>query len=181
MLIPKADDLSPPFNEQEGDISTWQFVAGECQIEDYQNLILLESVGWSTSATVRNASDGRRSLDSPKVSSISIHRRIDLSSAYLTWAAVTSAVGEYPWQIYFLKGLDDSDGTGSNMQSLFLTVIIVDPVVTSYTFNSTEGEGEEDIEINATAIIWNYQQIDEDQNIEGQREITWDMSQGEIC
>ncbi len=171
------------------DESPW--VEGECALEDYRGMILVETVEWESEVESEEPGDGRRTVHSPRIETIKIKRRADISSASLTRWVLTTRVTSYPWELYFLRGIGGQtignlpqgapkrDSLGP-MQVRFMTMQLYNPLITKYSFTVGDDEAEENLEVSATKIRWIYHKTDELQRLEGQVSVTYDLQAGRV-
>lgn len=171
------------------------WVQGECMLDDYRGMILVESVEWATEVESDEPGDGRRTVHAPKIETIKIKRRVDTSSSALTRWVLTTKVSKYPWELYFLRaiggqtirsqtqiaggGFEQRENLGP-MQVKFMTMQIFNPLITKYSFSIGDGDAEENLEVSGTKIRWVYHKTNELQRVEGQVAVTYDMQSGRV-
>lgn len=173
-----ATGLSVPINWDE-----LPFVPGECQIEGFQNLILVDSVEWSTEVEHEVAADARRTVHVPKIDTVKIKRKLDSASAHLQKRALTTKVSPHPWELYFLKGIGNvASGvqTYGFMQVKFMTMKLHNPLISKYEFDISAGEAEESLEISPSTIEWIYHPTSEAQSIIGNKVIKYNVQTGTL-
>lgn len=167
------------------------WVEGECELTDYHRMILVETVEWESEVEAEEPGDGRRTVHAPRIETVKIKRRADISSASLTRWVLTTRVSTYPWELYFLRGIGGQfignlpagapkrDYLGP-MQVRFMTMQLYNPLITKYSFTIGDDEAEENLEVSATKIRWIYHKTDETQRLEGQVSVTYDLQAGRV-
>ncbi|MCW2242965.1 type VI secretion system tube protein Hcp [Azospirillum canadense] len=131
-------------------------IEGECQVENYQKMILCESLSHDMNVEMEVSTNARRTVHTPKVENIALERKWDLASPKLI-SRLLRAQSDEVWKIHCLKPLSDD-----NFQWVeFLTLELTSPMLSKHSLSVSEGDTTESIEINATEINWVYKLQDE--------------------
>jgi type VI protein secretion system component Hcp len=159
------------------------WIPGECEIEQYRFMILVRSVSWSTEVEADVSADARRTAHAPKVAPVRITRPLDSASAALTKHALMTKVTEGPWELHFLRSLGGgAPGAWQSgyMQICFMTMRLHHALITNYSLSAGADGAEETLEVSPGAVEWIYHKGKDDQTIEGQRVVRYNVQTGSL-
>ena len=158
------------------------YVAGECAIEGYRNMILAEEVSWHTQIPEDPNHENRRTVHSPNIDCVRIVRDVDRATSRLTKMALGATVTA-PWELYFLRVLGDdllmealaaaarSVGLMSSRVTRFMTMTLHEPLISKYEFSFDESRPRETLEVSAAAIEWTYYKAGSHQGTTGVKSV----------
>jgi len=151
-------------------------IKGECQVTNYVNQIMCESLSHDMEIEIEPSSNARRTVHVPKVNNISLERKWDNASPGLIKAILQASVDKQDWKVHCLRGL----GEEGSQQKEFLTMILKKPILAKHSLSVNEGDTTESIEINAVEIIWEYTAYDDQQTPLGTKAIGFNTLSGKV-
>jgi len=171
----KAEDAATVF-------TTLPWVPGECELDDFKFMMMATNVTWSTEVESALSTDGRRTVHMPRVSAVTITRKVDLGSGRLTKAALQTKVSTSPWEIYFLRSIGGADTSAPDqrgvMQVKFMTMKLYNALITKCSFSAGDGDAEETLEVSPVAIEWIYHRTSDGQDILGKKVVKYNVQTG---
>lgn len=153
---------------------TLPFIAGECMLTGYENMIVAENVTWNIEIEETKDPDGRRTIHTPKLSLVTIERHFDRASGQISRIALQTKVSPAPWEITFLTLVP----LGIPLLPVampFMTMTLSNALISKMSVDFTEGEPKETLEVSATAIQWTYYELNASQAITGRKQVGYDM------
>lgn len=151
-------------------------IPGESGVDSYQNMILCDSMGQDIELEIEVTQNQRRTFHVPKVSNITLERKMDKATAGLIKNILTGKVDTSDWKVHCLKAL----GEDGQMQKEFMTITLKKPILSKHTLSVNEGDTTESFEINAADITWVYTPYDGTNAAQGQLSVEFDTIAGTI-
>lgn len=162
------------------------FVQGETNLSGFENMMQVDSVEWHTDVEKVESTSYQRTLALPKVSEVTITRKVDGASAVMTKWALQALIGQSAWELYFFKAMGDALPTGSsgspqsspNMNFQFMTLKLYNPLITKLGYQFSDTDCVETLEVTPSKIEWIYFMTDSGQNMIGQTSVLYDVQAG---
>jgi type VI protein secretion system component Hcp len=152
-------------------------IQGESGVANYQNMILCDSMGQDIELEIEVTQNARRTFHVPKVNNITLERKMDKATAGLIKSILSGKVDTSAWKIHCLKALDQNTAT---MQVEFMTITLVNPILSKHTLSVSESDTTESFEINSSNITWVYTPYGSQNNAAGQLSVQFDTIAGTI-
>lgn len=148
-------------------------IEGEATVGKWENMILVENVSYNVEVEAEMHLEGRRTVHLPRLSPITLTRKVDRASVVLTRALLTARVSKKPWSLYFFKPL------AQDAPQLYMSIKLHRALVRSQTVNG-ESELSETLIVGATAVEWQYSTYKSDQSKRGNTGFKFDVQSGMV-
>lgn len=161
-------------------------VEGECALHGYERMLLAEQVSYDVTVDSEFSAEGRRTVHIPKMSVVSIQRKVDIATAELTRFVLLNRVSTKPWEIYFLRDLGGGPeqvvgGVAFHLQQLrYMTLKLHKALVTKQDVSFDEGDLVESLEVSAGSVEWEYNAYDDQQRPRGKLGFKFDAQAGTL-
>jgi type VI protein secretion system component Hcp len=143
---------------------------GESIVSGFENLLIVDSVKFDIAVENDVNHMGKRTIHLPKLSTLSIERKVDTATPMLTRYLLSAKVSGFPWILHFFRSLGGGppNGGGRNqsfagmMQVPFLSIVLHKAMVTSQALSFDAAMPTETLAVSAVSVQWNYGQFSTD-------------------
>lgn len=97
-----------------------KFIGGDSTLYGYEGLPLVVDVTYDISVKAETHLEGRRTVNLPEISTVTISRNLDAASAQTTRLTLKASVSGTPWELLFFRGAGADDATLNKFMSLKL-------------------------------------------------------------
>lgn len=153
---------------------TGKFIGGDSTLYGYEGLPLVVDVRYDISVKAETHLEGRRTVNLPDVSTVSITRSLDAATAQTTRLTLKGSVSGTPWELLFFRGAGATDATLSKFMSLKLH----NALIHSQEIRAEAAGITETLMVGATKMEWDYTAYGPGQVPAGTFSFSYDMQLG---
>ena len=149
-------------------------IKGESTVNKHEKWININSVQFGVGRGISSVGGGGdRETSNPSFSEVTFTKDLDVSSAELFMQATCGkSLGEA--EIHFIQ-----TGGASSKGQVYLTVVLAEPVISSYSASSGGERPTESFSLNFTKISFKYDKFDGDKVTTGTAK-KWDLEKNEV-